>query len=202
MTAESPAGNVYNKYETRNPIARWLMAGFDRSMFELLEELGPVSTILEVGCGEGFVARKLADRFSDAEILATDVSREVIEEARSHHPDLRFEVCSAYDLGSLGRQFDLVVAAEVLEHLEDPGRALRSIGGAAREWIFLSVPREPLWRVLNLARGKYVRDLGNTPGHVQHWSAGGFIEFLGGTLEVKKQGSPLPWTQALCRPRS
>ena len=36
--------------------------------------------------------------------------------------------------------------------------------------LLVSVPREPLWRGLNMARGAYMRDLGNTPGHVNHWS--------------------------------
>jgi len=61
------------------------------------------------------------------------------------------------------------------------------------------VPREPIWRALNLARGKYVRDLGNTPGHLGHWSRRGFLELLGGRLEVVAVRTPLPWTMALCR---
>jgi hypothetical protein len=30
------------------------------------------------------------------------------------------------------------------------------------------VPREPIWRIGNMARGRYLGDLGNTPGHIQH----------------------------------
>lgn len=195
------AGNVYNKYETSNPVARRLMRGFDEAMFRLLDAIDPPGRILEVGCGEGFVARKLAERFPGADILATDLSPEVVAFARDRHPEIEFRACSVYELDRLGGGFDLVVAAEVLEHLEDPGRGLRAIGEASAGSVFVSVPREPVWRVLNLLRGKYLRDLGNTPGHVQHWSTGAFLDFLGGEMEVAAHETPLPWTQALCRPR-
>ncbi len=45
--------------------------------------------------------------------------------------------------------------------------------------LLVSVPREPLWRGLNMARGAYIKDLGNTPGHLNHWSRKAFVELLG-----------------------
>jgi len=63
------------------------------------------------------------------------------------------------------------------------------------------VPREPIWRILNIARGKYIGDLGNTPGHVNHWSRRGFIDLLSRRFDVVEVRSPLPWTMALCRVR-
>jgi hypothetical protein len=55
--------------------------------------------------------------------------------------------------------------------------------------------------VLNLARGHYWRDLGNTPGHLQHWSTLAFLDLLQDHLEVLELRTPLPWTMALCRTR-
>ena len=86
-----------------------------------------------------------------------------------------------------------------LEHLEDPAGALDVLAGLARPWLLASVPREPLWRVLNCARGKYWADWGNTPGHLQHWSRSGFLAFLERRFQVVEARSPLPWTVALCR---
>ena len=62
------------------------------------------------------------------------------------------------------------------------------------------MPREPIWRLLNLARGKYVAELGNTPGHVQHWSSAAFLRLVRRYFEVLAVRTPLPWTMALCRP--
>ena len=61
-------------------------------------------------------------------------------------------------------------AARCSSTSDDPERALDVLAGLARPWLIASVPREPLWRALNLARLSYVGDLGNTPGHLNHWS--------------------------------
>ena len=97
---------------------------------------------------------------------------------------------------------ELVVCCEVLEHLDDPKRALDVLARLARPWLIASVPREPLWRALNLARLSYVGALGNTPGHLTHWSKRGFERFLGERFEVVEVRTPLPWTMALCRVQS
>lgn len=87
----------------------------------------------------------------------------------------------------------------MLEHLERPEDALRILREVAKGWVILSVPREPLWRIMNMARGKYLGDLGNTPGHVQHWSHRGFVEMVSRHLEIVSVRLPMPWTMLLCR---
>jgi hypothetical protein len=52
---------------------------------------------------------------------------------------------------------------------------------------------------VNVARGAYLRELGNTPGHVNHWSRRGFVELLGRFGEVLEVRSPFPWTMSLVR---
>lgn len=64
-----------------------------------------------------------------------------------------------------------------------------------------SVPREPMWRVLEMARGKYPGALGNTPGHVNHWGRASFLELIARRFDVLQTRSPLPWTMVLCRRR-
>jgi hypothetical protein len=65
--------------------------------------------------------------------------------------------------------------------------------------LLVSVPREPLWRALNMARGAYLRDLGNTPGHVNHWTKRGFTSLLSRHGDVIEARSPFPWTMLLVR---
>jgi len=193
-------GNIYDKRRTRNPLARRLLAGYERGLAGLLGVTGPVRSVLEVGCGEGNITARLAGHFPHARVLGTDVSRRIIEVARGEHPQLEFAVCSVHDVGRLGR-WDLVVACEVLEHLEDPDRALDAICDARPGRVLVTVPREPLWRTLNLARGAYWRRLGNTPGHVQHWNRGSLLRLLSRRLDVVSVRMPIPWLQVLGRPR-
>src|ERR1700754_4604671 len=80
-----------------------------------------------------------------------------------------------------------------------PARALAEMARVASRWLLVSVPHEPLWRALNVARGAYVKDFGNTPGHLNHWSRRGFASLLGGYGQVVDARSPFPWTMLLVR---
>ena len=63
-----------------------------------------------------------------------------------------------------------------------------------RRHLVLSVPQEPIFRCCNLVAGRYVRDLGNTPGHLNHWTRRGFTRFVSQVAEVREVTSPFPWT--------
>jgi SAM-dependent methyltransferase len=196
-------GNVYDKYGTSNPVARRLMTGFLSDLDELVER-SAAREAHEVGCGEGEISIRLARR--GIRVRGTDAFPQVVEEARRRAAaagvEIGFEATPLEELDAEVDAAELVVCCEVLEHLEDPDRGLEMLARLARPWLIASVPREPLWRGLNLARLSYVGDLGNTPGHVSHWSKGGFERFLSSHFEVVELRSPLPWTMALCRVQS
>ncbi len=109
------------------------------------------------------------DTVKVAKLEAFDISRACVEQAKAACPGVCFRVGSIYEIPK-GQKFDLVVASEVLEHMEDPERALGQLLGVCGGYLLVTVPNEPIWRILNMARGKYWRRLGNTPGHVQHWN--------------------------------
>ncbi|MEZ4453400.1 MAG: class I SAM-dependent methyltransferase [Nannocystaceae bacterium] len=194
MAEQVIVGNVYDKYRTRNPIARALMRGFLRAVGELYVEARP-QTVLEVGCGEGRLADHLLRRYPrPRRFAACD-----LEDARAADidPAIDFERASIYALPYHDRAFDLVICCEVLEHLEDPRRGLEELARVSRRHVLLSTPWEPMWRVMNLARGRYVRHLGNTPGHVQHFTRRRLLGLAGEALEVRGVRRPLPWTVLL-----
>jgi hypothetical protein len=72
----------------------------------------------------------------------------------------------------------------------------------ARHDLILSVPNEPIWHLLNMARGKYLTALGNTPGHFQHWSRSQFVAFVLQYATIVDVQTPLPWTLVHCRPKA
>lgn len=194
------AGNVFDKYGSRNPVVRRIVDHFLRTMTSLVGDL-PVTRLLDVGCGEGHVLHVLARELRPRRALGLDLSPEVLREAAAAYPHLSFAAGSAYRLPCAGASFDLVVAAEVLEHLDDPPAAVAELARVSAGHCLVSVPREPLWRVLNVARGKYVASLGNTPGHVQHFSARALAGVLRPRFEILRWARPFPWLMALCRPR-
>ncbi len=195
-------GNAYDKYGSKNPIVRWMMRGFDDSLAGLVEAAQPVS-IHEIGCGEGYWSQRWLAAGIDAR--GCDISKTAIELARRNaraqglDPD-RFETRSIYELEAGRDSADLVVCCEVLEHLDDPEAGLRALQRIVGRHLIVSVPREPVWRALNLARGKYVGQGGNTPGHVQHWSSRGFIRLVARHFRIDRVLTPLPWTMLSCRP--
>jgi 2-polyprenyl-3-methyl-5-hydroxy-6-metoxy-1,4-benzoquinol methylase len=193
-----PTGNTYDKYGSTNPIVKRLMAGFERDMQELLERARPAS-ILDVGCGEGVLTEKCAERMGNGRVVGIDLDDPKLrgEWERRSRPNLEFRAAVGDDLPYRDGEFEAVTAMEVLEHVPDPDAVLGEMARVASRWLLVSVPREPLWRALNLARGSYVRDLGNTPGHLNHWSKRGLEKLLGRYGDVVELRSPLPWTMAL-----
>lgn len=195
-----PTGNTYDKYASSNPLVRRLMARFERSLSELIAQAAPES-VLDVGCGEGILTFDWAQRLGTGTVVGLDLPDPKLEARwRSRRrPNLRFITGRADDLPFAAGEFDLVAAIETLEHVPDPERALAEMSRVARRHLLVSVPWEPLWRGLNLARGAYLQRLGNTPGHVNHWSRRGVQRVLARHGELVELRAPFPWTMALVR---
>lgn len=197
------AGNFYDKYNTKNPVARYLLNSFLNSASTFLLQIkNDVDSITEVGCGEGHLANHIHSLGITEKISCCDFSEQVIEIAKMNYQNanIRFYKKDIYHVGSEERA-DLIVCCEVLEHLEEPQKALEKIASIAGKYCLLSVPNEPLWKVLNLCRGRYVRHLGNTPGHINHWNCHRFVDLISQYFEVTGIKKPLPWTMVLCKKR-
>jgi 2-polyprenyl-3-methyl-5-hydroxy-6-metoxy-1,4-benzoquinol methylase len=176
------------------------MSGFEGTLERLFTRADPQS-ILDVGCGEGVLTERWAARLGDKPVLGVDLPDLKLEAewAARRRENLEFRTFSGGDLPFADGSFDLAAAIEVLEHVPDPERTLAEMARVAARHLLISVPREPLWRGLNIARGAYLRDLGNTPGHVNHWSKRSFVRAAGRHGEVVGACSPFPWTMLLVR---
>lgn len=194
-------GTGSDKYETKNPLAQYMLKTFDRTVGELAGSIRPKS-ILEIGCGEGHITEVLLQH-TEASIRATDLSQTIVDLAqqRIQSPRVSFEAQNIYTQTDQTPPADLVVCCEVLEHLEDPRQGLKKLAQLAHPYALISVPREPLWRILNFIRGAHVKNFGNSPGHIQHWSQRAFLKFTATEFEFLQVRAPIPWTIVLGRSR-
>lgn len=199
-SAVTPVGNSFDKYSAGHPLERRLVHRFLATLDDMLPRKAP-RRILEVGVGEGEIADRVRRRFPDAAIVGVDLPDPALAAEWGGRP-LTGAFADVGDLPFPDRCFDLVLGIEVLEHVADPAKALAEIRRVGTGDVLLSVPREPVWRVANVVRGRYLRDRGNTPGHVNHWSTRGFRKLVEGVFEVDRTRTPFPWTVVSARRRS
>ncbi len=193
-------GNTYDKYGSTNPLVRRLMGGFERTLDELMARAQPRS-LLDVGCGEGVLVQQWALSLPEIRVVGIDLEEESIQAgwAERQAPNLQYRTMPAEDLPFADGEFDVATAIEVLEHVPHPEHTVAEMARCAERHLLVSVPREPLWRMLNMARGAYLGQLGNTPGHLNHWSKRSFARLLSRHGEVVELRSPFPWTMLLVR---
>jgi SAM-dependent methyltransferase len=193
-------GNTYDKYGSTNPVVRRLMRGFEGALEELFGVADPTS-LLDIGCGEGVLTHRWALELPDRRVVGIDLDDPALQAqwAQRSAPNLEYRVMPAERLPFADDEFDAATAIEVLEHVPDPEHTLSEMARTAKRHLLVSVPREPLWRGLNMARGAYWPALGNTPGHLNHWSKRSFVALLGRYGEVVQTRSPFPWTMLLVR---
>lgn len=196
-------GNYEDKYNARNPISKFLVRGFLSAFDSFLHSLPArnIASACEVGCAEGELLKHIHSALPDSRLSATDISEEEIEKARKNCSALpvTFSVQNAEALQIYqDASFDLVVCCEVLEHLTDPVRGLNELHRISSKYVLVSVPNEPVWKTLNILRGKYIKSLGNTPGHLNHWNVFQFPHFLGRAgFTLLKKKYPFPWQMVL-----
>ena len=196
-------GNTFDKYGSTNPVVRRLMAGFEGTLDELFRQ-ADAQSLLDVGCGEGVLTHRWAQQLGEARrVVGIDLDDPALhaEWAKRTAPNLEYRVMKAENLPFADGEFDAATAIEVLEHVPDAEHTVAEMARVAQRWLLVSVPREPLWRGLNMARGAYWKDLGNTPGHLNHWSKRSFVALLSRHGEVVQARSPFPWTMLLVRLR-
>lgn len=190
-------GNYFNKYTSKNPIVKWMMKKFKRDLDHFIKKIKPIS-ILDVGCGEGYLT-KFLDSNNDLKIIGIDVGEDVIKRAKEMNPGLKFEKGSIYNLKYKDESFDCVIANEVLEHIEDPDKGLEEIKRASKKYVIISVPNEPFFRLANILRLRYLKRLGNTPGHIQHWNRFQFKRLLRKHFEKVQIKQSTLWNFGICK---
>ena len=196
--------NFRDKYTKSGRVGNWLVDRFYGAVNHFVQKCAAeTKTVLEIGVGEGFSTQRIRHMLPPGvQFEASEFHADLVPLAEQRNPSIRVSQESIYALNRQPASFDLVLCLEVLEHLEDPRAGLAELARVCRKYCIVSVPREPIWRLLNVMRGKYIRGLGNTPGHLQHWSTDGFRNFAASAFDVMEVRAPLPWTILLMRKKT
>lgn len=186
------------KYQNKNPVQRALIRRFMQQLLLMFVEAQPVKSVLEIGVGEGFISGYLSERFPHIDFTGVDLREEDLTNLRKRFTRIQAHAGNVYDLPEIVEgPFDLVIMAEVLEHLDEPERGLDSIRAMNPRRAILTVPHEPWFMLSNLARGKNVTRLGNDIEHVNHFGQRSFRKILSTRFDVLRQATAYPWLLAL-----
>ncbi len=193
------------KYENNSRIAQKLLDNYFESVRKLLDIIDTdVPLALEVGCGEGYSTAILRESLDKKTTLkASEYVKHLVKSAQERNPGIEIIEENVYEMKRKDKSIDLIFLLEVLEHLDYPDKALHELARVSSQYLILGVPREPIWRILNMSRLKYLSHFGNTPGHLNHWTGKGIQDFVEKHFgEVIAVEHPLPWTILLAKVRN
>lgn len=190
MQVEYNTGNI-EKYKSTNPLKRAMVERLNIRILDIVgKEIidGNPVRILDAGCGEGFIDRLLADRFRNTQITGLEFTTDAIVIAKEVNPSVKYVQGDICDMPFKDDCFDFVICTEVLEHLPDPGKALKELMRVSTGRLLITVPHEPWFCLGNMIVLKNVKRLGNPIDHINHWTKKSFSEFLMAITPEKKWG--------------
>lgn len=120
-------GAYYKKYTYNELIKayRWF-----KGWIRLMDKIYPIKKgrgkkVLEVGCGIGAFSKILEER--EFSVTASDISLFIIQRAKKLQNDIKFVVENVEEIHGKEKEFDLIFALEVFEHLVNPKQSLRNL---------------------------------------------------------------------------
>jgi len=183
----------YQKHTSKNPLKRFFINNFFKTLVSQVKNL-KIGSVLDVGCGEGFTLNKLKENKIGKVHEGIDYSKEAISLGKKAYPNLHISQGNIYGLKHEDNSFDLVICSEVLEHLEDPQKALKELIRVSKKHILLSVPNEPWFCLFNYTQW------GKDIGHINKWSKNKFVKFLKSeSYKVVFVKTPFPWTMVVLK---
>lgn len=186
----------FRKYTSTNPAQKFLINNFLETLFLCIKDF-PIKTVLDAGCGEGFILSEFKKRNVGRSLEGIDFSEAALDIGKKLFPYLSLKHGDVYSLPYADSSFDLVLCTEVMEHLKDPEKVIAEVKRVSKKYCLFSVPNEPFFMISNFLRGKNLSRWGNDIEHVQRWSSSAFENFISLKLKVLTVKKPFPWTMVL-----
>lgn len=191
-------GNYYSKYETNNIIEKYLVERYKKTLNGLIKSIS-ANSIYEVGSGEGEIINFISKIKDFKLILGSDIDRKLLSQNSLNYPNSYWILNKAEQLPIKENSIELVIVCEVLEHINSPESFLEECKRINAKYYIFTIPNEPIWRILNMMRFKYLKNLGNTPGHINHWSKLEIKKLVSQYLDLQNIFFTQPWIFILAK---
>jgi 2-polyprenyl-3-methyl-5-hydroxy-6-metoxy-1,4-benzoquinol methylase len=154
------------QYE-KGGISRWYWDYKDNIVLNEINE--EYNEIVDIGCGEGIMLEKLTRCFPHKNIVGLDSMAENVQICSKR--GLQIRLGDVYFLDFPQDSVDLVILMEVIEHLDDPNKAIQEIykilkpGGK----LIIVFPNDTTFIVARILTLKLKEAVYN-PGHLKQWN--------------------------------
>ena len=111
--------NNLKKYQTKNLIKKHLINRFIKNIIKIIKKTPDINTILDIGCGEGFIIQEIQSILPKIKIQGLDISKQSINIAETKLPDHKFYLDDISKIKKINKSYDLTLVLEVLEHLDN-----------------------------------------------------------------------------------
>lgn len=133
----SPAWHDGQKY---NPATRHRR----RLILQLLKNRD-FTSVLEIGCGQPYLPQDIG-KYKKINFTGTDISQSLIDQNRKEFPEFKFEVLDIVN-ARMPEQYDMVIASESIEHVQDYKKALEHIAQMAKKYVLITVPSSQVFPI-------------------------------------------------------
>lgn len=180
-------GQSQDKKKYSSLVKRFFINRFLARIGQILEDNNP-GNVIDIGCGEGYPDAYFLKRWPKMKLVGVDLNADLLALAKKRNPQAVYQKGNILDLNLKSGNFDMALVMEVLEHLADPGEAIKEVLAVSPKAIF-SVPYEPWFSVMSLVRH---------PEHINAWTPKSFKKLLASQYNKVEVIRVLPWIIALC----
>lgn len=181
------------KYQSKNFLKKIFIKRFIRQIVETVQSL-KINSILDAGCGEGLIMHNIIKKIPEIKINGFDISNSALKNAKKILPSSYFFQGDITNIKLFDNFYDLAIALEILEHLENPEAALKELKRATKKYCLISVPWEPFFSLGNLFCGKNIKQLGRDKEHLQFWSKKEIVGVVDKYFDIISVRISFPWT--------
>jgi SAM-dependent methyltransferase len=180
----------------KNPLAGFLMKKYFEKLNELINSIEYTNSI-DLGSGKGYVTNYIG-KIKNNYPIALDIDKTRTNSIKEKYPFIKTVNADATNIPFEDKSFDLVISTQTIEHLtkNETKKILKEIKRVGKKHSILTVPNCPYWNLKNIARGKYLSRLGNTPNHLQQWTRKSFERLLLENFEDVKVDHVYCWNFA------